>query len=103
MDVTITPSALRGSVPAVPSKSVAHRLLILAALADEPHEVPVLDDAGMLWPGSRHHVDEGLDAGGTCEGDESFGLLVYEDALEPQGKVVSLLADDAHRGGTTAA
>ena len=41
MDVTITPSALRGSVPAVPSKSVAHRLLILAALADNPHEVRI--------------------------------------------------------------
>lgn len=36
MNVTITPSALSGTVPAVPSKSAAHRLLICAALADKP-------------------------------------------------------------------
>ena len=34
MDVTIEPHPLSGTVPAVASKSVAHRLLILAALAD---------------------------------------------------------------------
>lgn len=36
MNITITPSALSGSVPAIPSKSVAHRALICAALADKP-------------------------------------------------------------------
>ncbi|MDD6200327.1 MAG: 3-phosphoshikimate 1-carboxyvinyltransferase [Firmicutes bacterium] len=34
MDVTIQPGKLRGSVPAIPSKSQAHRLLICAAFAD---------------------------------------------------------------------
>lgn len=34
MKVTITPATLRGSVPAIPSKSDAHRKLIGAALAD---------------------------------------------------------------------
>ncbi|MEA5038257.1 MAG: 3-phosphoshikimate 1-carboxyvinyltransferase [Clostridiaceae bacterium] len=36
MDIVIAPSSLSGSVPAIPSKSAAHRLLICAALADEP-------------------------------------------------------------------
>ncbi|NLV86807.1 MAG: 3-phosphoshikimate 1-carboxyvinyltransferase [Clostridiales bacterium] len=36
MDVIITSSVLSGSVKAIPSKSVAHRLLICAALADKP-------------------------------------------------------------------
>lgn len=34
MKVTITPQKLQGTVPAIPSKSAAHRLLICAALAD---------------------------------------------------------------------
>ena len=38
MDATIVPSALTGLVDAVSSKSMAHRLLILAALANQPCE-----------------------------------------------------------------
>ncbi|WP_077598029.1 3-phosphoshikimate 1-carboxyvinyltransferase [Olsenella urininfantis] len=34
MDVTITPHPLSGNIPAIASKSAAHRLLILAALAE---------------------------------------------------------------------
>jgi 3-phosphoshikimate 1-carboxyvinyltransferase len=36
MDITLTPSAVSGTVGAVSSKSFAHRLLICAALADGP-------------------------------------------------------------------
>ena len=36
MDVTLTPSPLSGTLPAIPSKSDAHRALICAALADRP-------------------------------------------------------------------
>ena len=39
MNVTIQPSALAGAVPAVPSKSMAHRLLILSALCDDATEL----------------------------------------------------------------
>lgn len=39
MDVTIHPSSLGGSIPAMSSKSMAHRLLILAALAHDPCSV----------------------------------------------------------------
>ena len=36
MDITIHPSALRGTITAIPSKSQAHRMLICAAFADAP-------------------------------------------------------------------
>ncbi len=36
---TFSPSPMRGSLPAIPSKSAAHRLLIAAALADQPTEI----------------------------------------------------------------
>ena len=36
MDIKIYPSALKGSITAIPSKSQAHRLLICAAFADRP-------------------------------------------------------------------
>ena len=39
MNIKITPSALGGTVAAVPSKSMAHRLLISAALSDRPTKV----------------------------------------------------------------
>jgi 3-phosphoshikimate 1-carboxyvinyltransferase len=41
MDVKIIPSALRGEVAAVPSKSDAHRLFICGALADEAVKIEV--------------------------------------------------------------
>ncbi len=39
MKAIITPAALSGSVPAIASKSQAHRLLICAALADAPTKI----------------------------------------------------------------
>lgn len=36
MNIAISPSALTGKITAIPSKSVAHRMLICAALADQP-------------------------------------------------------------------
>ncbi len=39
MDVTITPHALAGHIPAIASKSMAHRLLICAALCPQPTDI----------------------------------------------------------------
>ena len=39
MTVTIQPGAAQGTLPAIPSKSAAHRLLLCAALADRPTRV----------------------------------------------------------------
>ena len=39
MDITLFPTPLRGEITPIPSKSQAHRLLILAAFADSPTEL----------------------------------------------------------------
>lgn len=39
MKLRLIPAKLRGTVPAIPSKSIAHRLLICAALGDAPTEL----------------------------------------------------------------
>ena len=39
MDITIYPGQLSGTIPAIPSKSQAHRILICAAFADNPTEI----------------------------------------------------------------
>ena len=39
MDITLFPTPLRGEITPIPSKSQAHRLLILAAFADAPGEL----------------------------------------------------------------
>ena len=46
MDITIHPRKLHGTVPAIPSKSHAHRLLICAALSDGPVDLicPVINE-----------------------------------------------------------
>ena len=43
MNVTIKPSQAQGTVNAPPSKSMAHRLLLAAALAKEPRRVDNLE------------------------------------------------------------
>ena len=45
MDITITPRLLKGEILPPPSKSMAHRLLICAALSDHPTEL-ICPDAG---------------------------------------------------------
>ena len=39
MDLTLLPHSLQGTVDAIPSKSMAHRYLICAALADKPTKI----------------------------------------------------------------
>ena len=39
MDITIQPRLLRGDIQVIPSKSLAHRYLICAALADSPTQL----------------------------------------------------------------
>ena len=43
MKATVYPGPITGSVPAIASKSQAHRLLIAAALADVPTRVACAD------------------------------------------------------------
>ena len=48
MKVTITPSAARGIIEAPPSKSMAHRLLICAGLAEGISVITNVDLSGIL-------------------------------------------------------
>ncbi len=41
MDVRIEPGILRGTIDSIPSKSVAHRMLICAALSDTPVQIAI--------------------------------------------------------------
>ena len=53
MDITIYPRNLRGSLTIIPSKSMAHRLLICAAFADKPTQI--------LCPDSNRDIDATAD------------------------------------------
>ena len=46
MNAVIHPGLLRGGVRVPPSKSVAHRVLIAAALADAPTEIEISAERG---------------------------------------------------------
>lgn len=67
MDIRIEASALSGTLPAIPSKSDAHRLIICAALADR--------ETRLFLPGTSRDIDatvhcmEALGAGIVREGD----------------------------------
>ena len=52
MTVTIQPGPVQGTVPSIPSKSAAHRLLLCAALADRPTRV--------ICPQSSQDIDATL-------------------------------------------
>lgn len=52
MTVTIQPGAAQGTLPAIPSKSAAHRLLLCAALADRPTRI--------ICPQSSQDIDATL-------------------------------------------
>lgn len=72
MDVKITPKPLNGTIPAIPAKSDAHRLLICAALADTPTE--------LILSGSSEDIDATvncLKALGAGIKHTQSGLLVH--------------------------
>ena len=75
MNASIHPSTLRGSVEAVSSKSMAHRLLVMAALADQPCEfvcnatsLDIEATARCLnaLQDARHSQKKSLEAGKCC-------------------------------------
>lgn len=82
MDVTIYPSELQGSVAAVPSKSMAHRLLVCAALADGPTRI--------ACPATSQDIDATarcLAALGTSVARDGNGFVVTPAARREDGAV----------------
>ncbi len=92
MDITITPRALSGYVDGVPSKSVAHRLLICAALSSAPTR--------LICRGTSRDIEATADClsalGATLKRDEE-GFIVspisspISDAILPCGESGSTL------------
>ena len=69
MDITIHPSFLRGDITIIPSKSIAHRLLICAAFADRPTQ--------LHCPQSNRDIDATVDClnalgADICKTDSGF-------------------------------
>ena len=71
MDITLQPGKLRGNVTAIPSKSMAHRLLICAALADKPTQ--------LICQGSSMDIDATIACLQTLGANiEKTGNVIYD-------------------------
>lgn len=86
MKLTITPSPLSGCVDAIPSKSVAHRALICAALADAPTAIKNL-------PSSK-------DIEATLSSLKALGAQVDLPLLSPRIGEKSAVLDVGESGST---
>ena len=91
MDITLLPKKLRGTLRVIPSKSVAHRYLICAALADSP--------ATIVCPETSRDMDataECLNALGAkiCRTNDGY-------QVEPIGDVPEQAILPCHDSGST--
>ncbi|PKM73560.1 MAG: 3-phosphoshikimate 1-carboxyvinyltransferase [Firmicutes bacterium HGW-Firmicutes-16] len=91
MDVIVTPSKLSGSVSSIPSKSVAHRLLICAALADKP--------TSLVLPSSSDDIDA------TIGALKALGAVIEREddtvTITPIGEVPENPVLDCRESGST--
>lgn len=82
MNMTLYPSALAGMVPAVSSKSMAHRLLILSALSKTPSELVCTTTSEDIEATRRCMdtlcaIDDGTDGPRTLDCGESGSTLRF--------------------------
>lgn len=82
MHLRINPGPLWGTVEAIPSKSDAHRLLILAALADAPTEIELLQSSRDIE--STISCLQAMGAGIKRFGGNVVVTPVYNAAASPQ-------------------
>ena len=87
MDVKITPARLCGAVRALPSKSEAHRALILAALADKPTAMCLGDGAAALSDDILRTA-KALEALGASVGIYGGGILVTPPVKYAESAVI---------------
>ncbi len=83
MDICIHPQKLKGTLPAIPSKSQAHRLLICAAFADKPTEI--------LCPDTNRDIEATaacLNALGSCIRRTETGYAVLPAASCPSSALL---------------
>ena len=76
MDVVITPHALTGSIDAIPSKSMAHRLVILSALSDAITDIRLSETSEDIDATLRCVTSLGASVGRTRAGIRVVPLVV---------------------------
>lgn len=81
MDITIHPKKLNGTIPAIPSKSQAHRILICAAFSDGPTQIIC------------SAVNEDIEATADCL--RALGAIISRTADGYYVKPVTLLPEKA--------
>ena len=84
MDITIHPRLLRGDITIIPSKSIAHRLLICAAFADRPTQ--------LYCPQSNRDIDATVDCLNALGADirrTDSGFSVFPATVIPQTAVLN--------------
>ena len=84
MDITIHPRTLRGDITIIPSKSIAHRLLICAALADRPTQ--------LYCPQSNRDIDATVDCLNALGADirrTDSGFSVFPAGVIPQSAILN--------------
>ena len=84
MDITIHPRLLRGDITVIPSKSIAHRLLICAAFADRPTQ--------LVCPQSNRDIDATVDCLNALGADirrTDSGFTVIPADIIPQNAVLN--------------
>lgn len=91
MDLTITPRLLRGEITAIPSKSMAHRMLICAAFSQEP--------TNLICPETNQDIEataQCLEALGICIERRRRGYHV-----SPVNRIPEMAVLDCHESGST--
>jgi len=91
MDITIYPKLLSGAVQAIPSKSLAHRLMICAACADGP--------TNLICP----ETNQDIEATARCLQALGAGVTPTEQGyfIEPFGKLPDSACLDCMESGST--
>lgn len=91
MDPTITPRLLRGEITAIPSKSMAHRMLICAAFSQEP--------TNLICPETNQDIEataQCLEALGICIERRRRGYHV-----SPVNRIPEMAVLNCHESGST--
>lgn len=91
MDLTITPRLLRGEITAIPSKSMAHRMLICAAFSQEP--------TNLICPTTNQDIEA------TAQCLEALGICIerrrWEYHVSPVNRIPEMAVLNCHESGST--
>lgn len=91
MDLTITPRLLRGEITAIPSKSMAHRMLICAAFSQE--------QTNLICPTTNQDIEA------TAQCLEALGICIerrrWEYHVSPVNRIPEMAVLNCHESGST--